>query len=339
MPTHGVWCQVAVAEARERRRSGPLDTWRARVECGGGKLEAVLEGLPAMVHEDRGAMLLGQDAHDMLDGKHVQQESSIIGHILSVGKLHGSATESFAFVDFCSGRGTLSDHLHAVLAADRNVTGESLKFVLVDWASLKVGHCRDGRMRSKGAHVTRVEADIADLCLADVPLLRETGPVAGYTKHACGPATDAVLRCVATFDAGRTKLPPTALILAPCCHHRCTWATYEGQAFFASLGLTSDDFATAVALSPWATLAEQSKGTQHALPLPDDEEALPGGPSPTFDRKVWLGRRCKHLLDLGRLHALKARGCFESVRLVQYTTLSVEDRLLVAWPRPTALDQ
>eukprot|EP00933_Yihiella_yeosuensis_P059074 TRINITY_DN5999_c6_g1_i1.p1 TRINITY_DN5999_c6_g1~~TRINITY_DN5999_c6_g1_i1.p1 ORF type:complete len:183 (+),score=27.89 TRINITY_DN5999_c6_g1_i1:252-800(+) len=181
-------------------------------------------------------------------------------------------------------------------------------------------------MRSKAVCVERVVADISGLLLADVPSLRSAGTVVAFSKHACGPATDAILRCVGAFDSSQNDAMAAMLVLAPCCHHRCTWDTYAGKPFFASIGLTSEDFATAVAISAWATLGEiHEAGSQHneeghAAPPQEDELA---GPCPTRKQKVWLGQRCKRLLDLGRVHALRSRNQSLHCKFVDHCSSSI----------------
>ena len=377
--------------------------------------------------------------------------------IAGLSALDGGATHSVklpppttTFVEFCSGRGTLSERLQQTVMNSLGGTTDHAglgciapdSFVLVDWAAFKGGRCRDSNLRTRGAHVQRITADVAALDLGRVPLAREAERVVGFSKHACGPATDAVIRCITSFDMKRvvgsdpgTVLPPqrtsgTAVVIAPCCHHRCSWASYSGKEMFEGMfGLQRDDFFTAVALSGWATLVDSGKPEENtcgddlddgstcmtcsagastqtrrahgevrlgepgftsgtgsgacqtsripSAPSPGLTSALlvspavgavvgaagsPVGASreplghalidpidpivsdtplsstpflPSRSDKIWIGQKCKQLLDLGRVEALKSSGQFDSVHLIKYTTRSVEDRLVVAIPKET----
>jgi hypothetical protein len=69
-------------------------------------------------------------------------------------------------------------------------------------------------------------------------------------------------------------------------------------------------------------------------PLPQHMAFVPTTSSDEFERtytredKQRLGKRCKVVLDTGRAHYLVSLGY--SVRLVQYTSLSMENHLLIA---------
>ena len=97
--------------------------------------------------------------------------------------------------------------------------------------------------------------------------------------------------------------------------------------------MTARDFATIVALSHWATLDNShSSCDDHGPPPVDPESFNDDDDVPSREDKISLGHNCKRLLDFGRVHALQARSGFSYVKLVQYTTLSVEHRLIVAMP-------
>lgn len=68
----------------------------------------------------------------------------------------------------------------------------------------------------------KVLINIKDLDFYKVPTLG-TRAVVAYSKHLCGCATDFTLRCLLDNEEGeRCK----TFIVALCCHHKCTWASY-----------------------------------------------------------------------------------------------------------------
>ena len=82
----------------------------------------------------------------------------------------------------------------------------------------------------------------------------------------------------------------------------------------------------------WALAVDASARLATAAASPP-----PAVPSAVFERsypreaKARLGRTVKELLDLGRAACLQQLG-YRRVKLVRYTTQSLEDRLLVAAP-------
>ena len=220
MPDHGVWCEVAVAEARERRRSSPLAAWKAILGVGAkdnAALTAALATVQQLPFEDLSAAVPTDDRNN--SGKHVDQEDSIIGHLLALIPSLALTNRCCTFVDFCSGRGTLSERLSRVVGV---TTQDQLAqappaYVLVDRARFKPSRCPDARMRASGlaARVTRI---VASICSTTLTELQMDGPAFAFSKHACGPATDAILQCVEAFDsaASRAGVPTSALTIAPC---------------------------------------------------------------------------------------------------------------------------
>jgi len=52
----------------------------------------------------------------------------------------------------------------------------------------------------------------------------------------------------------------------------------------------------------------------------------------TKEEKMRLGKRCKIMIDLARAHRLQVSGKYRQVKLIRYTTMSMEDHLLIAIP-------
>lgn len=163
-------------------------------------------------------------------------------------------------------------------------------------------------------------------------------------KHLCGGATDLALRCLARAaygdaavrwaagdapDAGEPASaasppppppglsgPPPAthgIAIATCCHHLCSWDAFVGKRFFReALGSTAAEFEALRMLSSWGCMplhappsaAEAEDVTPDRPQVPTTSDA----PSPLdLDRaaRIALGRRCKSLIDAGRVTFLQ----------------------------------
>lgn len=66
---------------------------------------------------------------------------------------------------------------------------------------------------------------------------------------------------VETDDASRsieptpvsTTIPVKGVVMALCCHHRCSWRTHVGKQFFQDVGISEREFMALVRMSSWAT--------------------------------------------------------------------------------------
>jgi tRNA:m4X modification enzyme len=270
------------------------------------------------------------------NGKHVLQEVSIIGHLRLIQALEGAQVA----IELGAGTGRLSDRL-------QRTTNSQLQHILVDRQSFEPNQTRDRAMITRGKRpdcVQRLVMDVASLDLGQY----NNKKCFCMSKHLCGPACD-----LAIVAFSRTAIrPPCAL--ATCCHYLCTWESFVGCEFWLCLGLSEKDFEVAVTASQWASMKKQAKDTtrennlnDYTLPNLAQIAAIAGAalkehtlPQPTlssdeFERtfsrqeKVALGIQCKRLLDLARAAHLQKLGY--KVKLVRYTTKSVEDRLVLAW--------
>lgn len=211
--------------------------------------------------------------------KHLKQKASLAGNLERLGLLGSNR----CFVEFGAGRGKLSHWIDLALQDAKNA-----HFLLVERASTRFKV--DGKHKRQGSTFERLQIDIEDLNLSNVPLLaREKLPVVGIGKHLCGAATDLALRCILSCykteqedsdkeplnkklksEMGTTKeysmnLSNDTVLMTPnepsvlgiaialCCHHRCEWKHYVGKEFFSSQGLTAEDFEIFQRLSSWAT--------------------------------------------------------------------------------------
>ena len=154
------------------------------------------------------------------------------------------------------------------------------------------------------------------------------------SKHLCGVATDLTLRCLHNASGaggGGGAAPPGAaapqaepprpvqvggIAIALCCHHCMNWTDFVGRDFFAQAGLDAQAFEAIRTATSWCT---ESAGAKAGLSA--EERAL-------------CGRRCKRLLDAGRLWWLREVAGM-AAELVEYCEpqTSLENALLLAWPR------
>ncbi|XP_030852423.1 tRNA:m(4)X modification enzyme TRM13 homolog [Strongylocentrotus purpuratus] len=76
-----------------------------------------------------------------------------------------------------------------------------------------------------------------------------------------GDNSSAHQQVVETDDASRsieptpvsTTIPVKGVVMALCCHHRCSWRTHVGKQFFQDVGISERDFMALVRMSSWAT--------------------------------------------------------------------------------------
>ncbi|XP_057697816.1 tRNA:m(4)X modification enzyme TRM13 homolog isoform X2 [Corythoichthys intestinalis] len=250
--------------------------------------------------------------------KHLKQQASILGHLEALGLLRRGR----CFVEFGAGRGKLS---HWIGRALENSDGpERPQMLLVERSAARFK--ADGKQRDAGADLARLRIDIRHLDLSKVAATERRPPLVGVGKHLCGAATDLALRCLFPTPAGES-VPVLGLAVALCCHHRCEWRHYAGRSFFSEMGLSAADFADFCRMSGWATCGRRADGEHEA----EDETDAPPGFLSTAERER-IGRRCKLLIDRGRLEFLRGRG-FRG-RLTRYVDAGVtpENVLLTATP-------
>lgn len=227
--------------------------------------------------------------------------------------------DDVAVVELGAGKGGLSD---AVVAHKQPGA-----VVLIERESRR--HKADGKLRRlEGLEVERIRGDLADVDLGRVAVLRGRASV-GVAKHLCGSATDLALNAFVRHTNAR------GVAVATCCHHRCEWSSYVGRDYFraALSGGTRREFEKIARWSSWATQLEDGTSGEHAAPVcVDDLQGLDAS------QKRDIGRRCKALLDAGRLDFLSKRGLVGSRTAYCDVELSPENWLLVAERRSASLD-
>ncbi|CAK4629303.1 hypothetical protein LEN26_014209 [Aphanomyces euteiches] len=252
-------------------------------------------------------------AHSVL--RHIQQQASILGHMEDKHLLHPANV----YVELGAGRAMLSLALTQMYPAS--------PFVLIDRAGSR-GKA-DQYIATENT-CTRAKIDIRHLNLAGMEQVA-LKPVVCLSKHLCGVATDLSLRALAN------TLPPVApsvmsphlvgLAVALCCHHACSWEDYVNPQYLLDMGFSSAEFKLMIPLSGWATCGMGTEG--------DAVETVLGW---SREERTALGRKCKRLFDMGRVHYLRQLGlCAELVHYCEESE-SLENCLLLAWRRDPSTD-
>ncbi|ORZ36759.1 methyltransferase TRM13-domain-containing protein [Catenaria anguillulae PL171] len=283
--------------------------------------------------------------------KHVNQVASLIGHLQHMGSLK----EEHVFVEFGAGKGEFGHFVHKALSSQRpDGSHSSAPFFMVDRSNFRKKF--DAYMQ-----VERIALDIKDLKLSLVPSLRHyhgldqnlasdssstsaststmphakpagVRPLVGFSKHLCGGATDLTLACLDGYMAdlaSQTKSSATtssavhSILIALCCHHRCSAETYVGLDWLSKFGIQAHDIHALGQMGGWAVCGVRPKMTvdgdqdddedleEHSLPEGDLEEQ--GTPAAEHysgmshaDRER-IGFMVKRVLDYGRVQWLRSR--------------------------------
>ncbi|KAL3689459.1 hypothetical protein R1sor_015768 [Riccia sorocarpa] len=279
--------------------------------------------------------------------KHVSQQASMLGNLEAFRLLQGNQDrvmklgtnrDESVYVEFGAGRGYLSQ----MLCDSYGVSS----VVLVERKAYKYKADRTLRQLT-GVSVERLRTDIEDLRINGVPSLQGRSYVA-VSKHLCGPATDMTLRCcLSAQEEGRSSSPALeGLGIATCCHHLCQWRSYVNKQFFRDLGFSEAEFNMITWLTSWAVNGSEEHAEHQELgPCTEKISSTEESSHKTqkyrprlseamhtmeVSVRAEVGRRCKHLIDHGRLLFLKRHGL--EGKLVKYISASVspENKLLLA---------
>ena len=247
----------------------------------------------------------------------------------------------------------------------------NVHYVLVDRDSCR--HKVDGSRRVStlvGAHYHRLLMDIEHLDLRKLECLNDSSDikqVVAISKHLCGAATDLSLRCIVQTLLQKSSEPSQecnsscqqklcGILIALCCHHRCSWPQLAGRSFFERLGFSPVDFHLVCHMSSWAvcgvrpppkstgdTVEDVSRMTRddnEHRELKADELQASGVKNTGHVRWGYvshpneeIGLKCKRLIDMARLDYLRENGL--KTWLVYYVdrSTSLENVLLIAGPK------
>ena len=217
-------------------------------------------------------------------GRHVLQESSILGHLRRIGafgnvnddELSHQQQKQHIAIEFGAGTGRLSERL-------QRCTKQGMRHILIDRQEFAQNQCRDGAVRNRSADnsessVERITGDIADFHLGEYCTNIADGSNGNssesatcncfcISKHLCGPACDLAISALGGDDVPSHSRPPFAF--ATCCHYLCTWESFAGNEYWLRLGLTEEDFEVAVAASQWYSMKRGEKKQQHEKDVAD----------------------------------------------------------------------
>lgn len=270
--------------------------------------------------------------------KHLRQVESLANHLREEGLME----KETCFIEFGCGTAKLSDQISKLCK------GES-SHILIDRQHFRAERLRDGAIRARSKHVQRVTVDIADMDLASLVGDTFSTNLVAVSKHLCGPAADFTIRCLETYSTS-TNRPLVPLAVATCCHYMCRFESFSNPRFYTLLGFSERDFEVLRIVSQWSSMKLKTRAKPVELttnssgfpalptePLSIHVEYKPPVPSEEFERtftreqKAALGKRCKIVLDTARAHRLQELGY--TVRLLHYTSHSLENNLLIAIPR------
>ena len=260
---------------------------------------------------------------------------------------------------------------------DTTTTLNNVHFLLVDRSN-----CRrkvDGSLRTSsliGVQYHRLLMDIEhlDLTMVDCLLANpDTEHVVAVSKHLCGAATDLTLRCLVSggfrrgeSSQGTTSMPRlSGVLIALCCHHRCTWSQLVGKELFTDMGFSPVDFHMISHMTSWAVCGVRPEKlalrTDHMISSEtvSDKQSIDRLQTKNSDSdrndlngavesnsvvsaephskcgyiahsNESIGLKCKRLIDLARIYYLRSHGF--KVRVVYYVDkrTSLENVLLIA---------
>ena len=234
------------------------------------------------------------------------------------------------YVEFGSGRGLLTYWLSQCVSDPY-----SSRFVLVDRASHR--HKMDNKLKNLDERIAteRIRVDIADFVLRNAPAVKSEPkkPVVGVSKHLCGAATDLALRCL-----GGSKDVVGGVMIALCCHHRCTRQTYVNNKFLEDeCGFDKMDFPLLCGLSSWAVCGtgrprKEEKPDKAEEDNRSDQQATNNRLGLSLDGREAVGRKVKRIFDVGRAKYVREVLGLSDARLVIYCDkeISPENIVLVA---------
>lgn len=296
-----------------------------------------------------------------------KQQASLVSHLEKAGLLKNGSI----YVELGAGKGQLSHWVQRATPDDK----DSL-FILVEKGHIR--HKFDARHQHEngGPKFQRFNIDLEHLNLAKVEdIANNQQHVVGMGKHLCGAGTDFALRCLIGSlhkenpnpDMKITHSPRLAgVVLAPCCHHRCSWPSYVGKKFFKENGLDRSQFQLMTSMCSWATcswkgwreqeipnqsehaadnvqtdkVGDHKKETEEQFDDVNEHEdntqqqdmnsKMKSNLKFSAGEREKIGRNCKRIIDYGRLQYLKETGLDVSIKEYIDGKLTPENIVLIA---------
>lgn len=268
------------------------------------------------------------------NGDHALKHLSQLAALLSLMENDSLIDSDACYVEFGAGKGGLSHWIEKSLENSSNSN-----FFLVEKGGVRykkdVYHRNDN-----SASFERLRIDIQHLDLEKaMRSSNKSGHIIGIGKHVCGAATDVSLKCLGRLVDNEEcdKREIKGIMLALCCHHRCTWREYVGKDFLLNLGFTSADFSYLVKMCSWATCdTENQININHAkFNYPKEDGSFNnynhvkyGNLKPV--QREEIGYMCKNIIDEGRIHYLKQLGFDASLKYYIDKSVTLENCCLIA---------
>ena len=182
----------------------------------------------------------------------------------------------------------------------------------------------------KSTEFKRIKCDLQHIDLTKVSEL-DNSEIIVIGKHICGGALDFSLRSFNKLSNIK------GVVLATCCHHRCTWETISNQQYFKDLSVSSFEFERIARFTSWISfdpVNATNSSDEHEYSSPNDKvnnldtETSILSSSQKYD----IALICKAMIDHSRMLDLNKNGYSSS--WVQYTdrATTLENRLLIALP-------
>ncbi|XP_060645212.1 tRNA:m(4)X modification enzyme TRM13 homolog [Drosophila nasuta] len=264
---------------------------------------------------------LSHDEYGQETRKHLVQTSALLGILEN----HQQLVNNTSYIEFGAGKGQLAFYLATALDSQQLLNSQ---VVLVDRLSLR--HKKDNKLSNKQL-VQRIRADIADLRMSQLPELQRTQRNVALSKHLCGAATDLTLRCILQDAACSTDY----ILIALCCHHRCSWRSYVGKTWLLDAGITPREFVIMTKMVSWAVcgsgLSRERRKAMAEAEADPHKEALPEvSQRLSREERELIGYQCKRVLDFGRLEHLKTNGYEASLKFYVPRDVTLENVILLA---------
>jgi len=217
--------------------------------------------------------------------RHLVQTSSILG----IMKDEGFLTPKTSFIEYGAGKAALTFWLATAIKSL-----EDVKVLVVDRASHR--HKKDNQIRDPDL-IERIRADIGDLDLKGLEMLKKCDSIVGVSKHLCGAATDLTLRCM--VQGNEQNLKSTGFLICVCCHHRCTWSTFVGKDWLIANGIDRKIFNVMIKIVSWSVCGDGHNRDKRGATVEKEIERK---------TKEEIGWKCKRVIDHARLQYMIDNG-------------------------------
>lgn len=285
------------------------------------KIETVCAGIIPSVSE-RSSLHphLQKEIETQADGVNSRRQLSQVSSLLSLIENFNTIQPDTCFLEFGAGRGMLTYWLGEITSG---VPQSS--FLLIERSAYR--HKFDGRLSTKrDCVVRRVKADIGDLNLDEIELLKEHQHLVALSKHLCGAATDMALRCM-TVTSEDISEKFHAIFIATCCHHRCDISSYVSMNYLLEQGFEVSDFDVMCGITSWATCGTRKN---ELIPKPEDSVERYARLQLSHEKRRKIGKMCKLIFDYGRIKFLERYGYKGLLTYYVPESVSPENVCLVA---------